>query len=156
CAEFTAHLREIAPPSDELGIKWLGLGFHPFAKRSDLAWVPKQRYGIMREYLPTRGSLALDMMLRTSTVQANYDFSSEADAMRKLRVALRLSPLTTAMLGNSPFYEGKPFGGVTFRGKVWLDVDPDRSGLVPSAWKEGAGFDEYVEWALDVPMFMFK
>jgi glutamate--cysteine ligase len=156
CAEFSGHMREIAPPSAELGIKWLGLGFHPFAKRSDLEWVPKQRYAIMREYLPTRGGLALDMMLRTSTVQANYDFSSEADAMRKLRVALKLAPVTTAMLGNSPFYEGKPFGGVTFRGKVWLDVDPDRSGLVKNVWKDDARFDDYVEWALDVPMFMFK
>jgi glutamate--cysteine ligase len=156
CAEFTAHLREIDPPSRELGITWLGLGFHPFARREDLEWVPKQRYGIMREYLPTRGGHALDMMLRTSTVQANFDFSTQFDAMRKLRVALRLSPLTTAMFANSPFYEGKPFGGVTFRGRVWLDVDPDRSGLVPGVWKDGATFDDYVEWALDVPMFLLK
>jgi glutamate--cysteine ligase len=110
----------------------------------------------MREYLPTRGRLALDMMLRTSTVQANYDYSSEADAMTKMRVALRLSPLTTAMFANSPFYEGKPFGGKSYRAKVWLDVDDDRSGLVPALWKKNARFTDYVEWALDVPMFMFK
>jgi glutamate--cysteine ligase len=156
CAEFTAHLREIAPPSRELGITWLGVGFHPFAKRSDFEWVPKQRYAIMREYLPTRGGHALDMMLRTSTVQANYDFSSERDAMRKLRVALRLSPATTAMFANSPFAEGKPFGGLTYRGRVWLDVDPDRSGLVGRVWKHDSTFDDYVEWALDVPMFLIK
>jgi glutamate--cysteine ligase len=156
CAESSEHMKELGPISKSLGIRWLGLGFHPFAKRDDLSWVPKLRYGVMREYLPTRGSLALDMMLRTSTVQANYDYIDEVDAMRKMRVALKLSPLTTAMFANSPFYEGAPHGGVTYRGKVWLDVDPDRSGLVPSLWKKGAGFTDYVEWALDVPMFMVK
>jgi glutamate--cysteine ligase len=156
CAEFRGHLAEIAPFSAAKKIHWLGLGFHPFAARDAYTMVPKQRYSIMKEYLPTRGGLALDMMLRTSTVQANYDFKSEADAMTKMRVALKLSPLTTAMFANSPFYEGKPFGGKSYRAKVWLDVDPDRSGLVQSLWKKNAGFVDYVEWALDVPMFMFK
>lgn len=156
CAEFRNHLTEIAPFSKQAKITWLGLGFHPFAKREDFTMVPKQRYGIMREYLPTRGSMALDMMLRTATVQANYDFSSEADAMLKMRVALKLSPLTTALFANSPFVEGQPFGGKSYRAKVWLDVDNDRSGLVPSLWKKNATFVDYVEWALDVPMFMFK
>jgi glutamate--cysteine ligase len=156
CAEFRAHLGEIAPYSKLNDIRWLGLGFHPFAKRDAYTMVPKQRYAIMREYLPTRGSLALDMMLRTCTVQANYDYLSEADAMTKMRVALKLSPLTTAMFANSPFYEGQPFGGKSYRAKVWLDVDPDRSGLVPALWKRNASFVDYVEWALDVPMFMFK
>jgi glutamate--cysteine ligase len=156
CAELSGHLREIKPFSERHGIKWLGLGFHPFARREDFTMVPKQRYGIMREYLPTRGSLSLDMMLRTSTVQANFDYSSEDDAITKMRVALKLAPLTTALFANSPFYEGKPFGGKSYRAKVWLDTDPDRSGLVPSLWKKGAKFVDYVEWALDVPMFMFK
>ena len=156
CAEFRGHLREIAPVSQKLGIRWLGLGFHPFARREDLPWVPKIRYGVMREYLPTRGAHALDMMLRTSTVQANYDFSSEEDAMRKMRVALKLSPLTTALFANSPWLEGAPHGGVTYRGRVWLDVDPDRSGLIAPLWREGATYRDYVEWALDVPMFLFK
>ena len=156
CAEFRAHLAEIAPFSQRFGVRWLGLGFHPFAKRDDYTMVPKQRYAIMREYLPTRGSLALDMMLRTATVQANYDYSSEDDAITKMRVALKLSPLTTALFANSPFYEGKPFGGKSYRAKVWLDTDNDRSGLVPALWKKGAKFVDYVEWALDVPMFMFK
>lgn len=156
CAEFRAHLAEIAPFSKRHGIHWLGLGFHPFSTREAYAMVPKQRYTVMREYLPTRGGLALDMMLRTATVQANYDYLSEADAMTKMRVALKLSPLTTAMFANSPFYEGKPFGGKSYRAKVWLDTDPDRSGLVPALWKKNAGFVDYVEWALDVPMFMFK
>jgi glutamate--cysteine ligase len=156
CSEFRGHLAEISPFSERANIRWLGLGFHPFARRDAFTMVPKQRYAIMREYLPTRGSMALDMMLRTSTVQANYDYHSEADAMLKMRVALRLSPLTTAMFANSPFYEGKPFGGKSYRAKVWLDVDPDRSGLVPTLWKKTASFVDYVEWALDVPMFMFK
>lgn len=156
CAEFRGHLAEIAPFSEARKIHWLGLGFHPFAARDAFTMVPKQRYAIMREYLPTRGSMALDMMLRTATVQANYDYLSEADAMTKMRVALKLSPLTTAMFANSPFYEGQPFGGKSYRAKVWLDTDPDRSGLVPSLWKKNAGFVDYVEWALDIPMFMFK
>ena len=155
-AETRTHLREIGPLSQALGVRWLGTGFHPFARREDFTWVPKQRYAIMRSYLPTRGAHALDMMLRTSTVQANYDYSDEKDAMRKMRVALALSPLTTAMFANSPWKEGKPSGGLTYRGRVWLDVDPDRSGLLPRLWKKGAGFEDYVEWALDVPMFLFK
>jgi glutamate--cysteine ligase len=156
CAELRTHLDELKEVSKDLNLRWLGLGFHPFAKRSDLNFVPKQRYAIMREYLPTKGSLAVDMMLRTCTVQANFDFDSEADAMRKLRVALRLSPLTTAMFANSPWYEGARFGGVSYRAKVWLDVDPDRSGLVAPVWKEDAKYADYAEWALDVPMFLFK
>ena len=156
CDELRDHMREIGPLSRAMGVRWLGLGFQPFARREDYAWVPKQRYGIMREYLPTRGAHALDMMLRTCTVQVNLDYESEADAMRKMRVALALSPATTAMFANSPWKEGKPHGGLTYRGRVWLDVDPDRTGLVPGLWKKGARFDDYVEWALDVPMFLFK
>lgn len=156
CAELRQHMREIGPLSRDMGVTWLGVGFHPFARREDFAWVPKQRYGIMREYLPTRGSHALDMMLRTSTVQANYDYASEEDAMRKMRVALALSPATTAVFANSPWLEGKPHGGLTYRGRVWLDVDPDRSGLLAALWKPHARFEDYVAWALEVPMFMFK
>jgi glutamate--cysteine ligase len=156
CAELRGHMREIGPLSRAMGVRWLGVGFHPFARREDFTWVPKQRYGIMREYLPTRGAHALDMMLRTSTVQANFDYASEADAMRKMRVALALAPVTTAMFANSPWKEGRPSGNLTYRGRVWLDVDPDRSGLLPGLWKKDARFDDYVEWALDVPMFLFK
>jgi glutamate--cysteine ligase len=155
-AELRAHLREIDPLSRALGIRWLGLGFHPFARREDFQWVPKQRYGIMREYLPTRGGHALDMMLRTCTVQTNLDYADERDAMRKMRVALALAPATTAIFANSPWKEGRPHGGLTYRGRVWLDVDPDRTGLLPALWEPSAGFDAYVEWALDVPMFLFK
>jgi glutamate--cysteine ligase len=149
-------MREIGPLSRAMGVRWLGVGFHPFARREDFQWVPKQRYGFMREYLPTRGGHALDMMLRTCTVQVNLDYASEADAMRKLRVSLALAPLTTAMFANSPWKEGKPHGGLTYRGRVWLDVDPDRTGLLPGVWKKDARFDDYIDWALDVPMFIFK
>jgi glutamate--cysteine ligase len=154
CAELRNHLREIGPLSRALGVRWLGVGFHPVASRGEFPWVPKQRYGIMREYLPTRGAHALDMMLRTCTVQVNLDYSSEADAMRKMRVALALAPLTTALFANSPWKEARPHGGLTYRGRVWLDVDADRSGLVPALWKPQGRFDDYVDWALDVPMFL--
>jgi glutamate--cysteine ligase len=110
----------------------------------------------MRAYLPTRGQLAHDMMLRTCTVQANLDFSSEEDAMRKLRVALRVQPIVTAMFANSPIVEGKITSERSHRALVWLDVDPDRSGLLPFAWRDDARFLDYVEWALDVPMFLVK
>jgi glutamate--cysteine ligase len=156
CAEIQNHLEEIAPISKKLGIRWLGLGFHPFSKRSDYTMVAKGRYAVMREYLPKRGAHALDMMLRTATVQANFDYSSEKDAMTKMRVGLKLAPLTTAIFANSPFYEGTPYGGLTYRGMVWLDVDPDRSGLLPTMWRDGAGYADYVAWALDVPMFVVK
>jgi glutamate--cysteine ligase len=156
CAELRGHLREIGAVSRSLRIRWLGIGFHPFARREDFEWVPKQRYRIMRDYLPKRGGHAIDMMLRTCTVQVNLDYESEADAMRKMRVALALAPTTTAMFANSPWKEGQPHGGVTYRGRVWLDVDPDRSGLLPMLWSRGARFDDLVEWALDVPMFLFK
>jgi len=155
-AESLDHMRELAPISRRLGLRWLGVGFHPLARREDFEWVPKQRYALMRSYLPTRGEHGIDMMLRTCTVQANYDYESEADAIRKMRVALALVPVTTAMLANSPFREGRAVGGLSFRSRVWLDVDPDRTGLVPVLWRPGAGFLDYVEWALDVPMILFK
>ncbi len=154
--EFQQHLAELAPIAEEIGVVFLGLGFHPFARREDLPWVPKLRYPIMRSYLPTRGALAVDMMLRTNTVQANLDYASEPDAMRKLRVSLRVQPIVTAMFANSPFVEGRITGERTHRAAVWLAVDPDRSGLLPFAWSEKAEFRDYIEWALDVPMFLVK
>jgi glutamate--cysteine ligase len=155
-AELRMHMRELEPLSRAMGVRWLGVGFHPLATRGDFTWVPKQRYATMREYLPTRGAHAVDMMLRTCTVQVNLDYASEADAMRKMRVALALGPATTAIFANSPWKEGTPHGGLTYRGRVWLDVDPDRTGLLPVLWKRSARFEDYVEWALDVPMFVFK
>lgn len=154
--EQALHLEEIRPISEEIGVRFLGIGFHPFASLDQFSHVPKARYVVMRDYLKTRGAHGLDMMHRTCTVQGNYDFSSEEDAMRKVRLGMKLAPLCAAMFANSPFYEGKPHGGVSFRAKVWLDVDPDRSGLIPSIWAEDSTFDDYIEWALDVPMFLFK
>jgi len=154
--ELRVHLDELGSLLSAQGVRWLGIGFHPLARREDFTWVPKMRYGIMRDYLPTRGAHAVDMMLRTCTVQVNLDYANEADAMRKMRVALALAPATTAMFANSPWKEGKPHGGLTYRGRVWLDVDPDRTGLLPNLWKRDARFDDYVEWALDIPMFLFK
>lgn len=156
CAELHGHMKELAGISEELGIIWLGLGFHPLARQQDLPWVPKMRYPVMREYLPTRGSMAHDMMRRTCTVQANMDFSSEADAMRKLRLSMKIQPIVTAMFANSPFYEGNVDEHRTRRGLVWLNMDPDRGGLLPFCWSATATFEDYVQWALDVPMFMFK
>ncbi len=155
-AELAAHLREIEAIGGELGIAWLGIGFHPFARQDDLSWVPKLRYSVMREYLPRRGSMALDMMRRTCTVQANLDYRDEADAMQKLETSLRLQPIVTAMFANSPFLEGKRAGRVGQRALVWLHMDPDRSGLLPFAWSSQSSYRRYVEWALDVPMFIVK
>lgn len=154
--ELVSHMSELEKLSADLGIVWLGLGFHPFAAQADLDWVPKSRYAIMREYLPTRGKYGLDMMRRTATVQANFDYSSENDALKKLRVSLKLAPLTTAMFANSPFVEGRITGEVSQRARVWLDVDPARTGLLPQTWREGARFRDYIEWALDAGMFMIK
>ncbi len=154
--ELEAHQRELAPIVKGLGLELLGLGFHPFATRAELPWVPKKRYAIMRDYLPTRGGRGLDMMLRTSTVQANLDFSSERDAMRKMRVLLALAPLVTALFANSPFVEGRRGEALSERGAVWLDVDPDRTGLLPRLFLPDASYTDYVEWALDVPMFLIK
>jgi glutamate--cysteine ligase len=156
CLELSSHLAELRDISDELNISWLGIGFHPIAKQEELSWVPKQRYGIMKRYLPTVGANGLDMMRRTSTVQANFDYPSEEQAMRMLRVALRASPVTTAMFANSPFYEGKRFGGKSYRAHVWLDVHKARQGLVRPVLEGKGGFEDYVEWALDAPMFLVK
>lgn len=156
CMEMSGHLAELRDISDELSLTWLGIGFHPFAAQSDLTWVPKSRYAFMRRYLPTRGDHGLDMMRRTATVQANFDYESEEGAMRALRISLRISPLVTAMFANSPFYEGTLFGGRSFRAKVWLSVDPDRQGLLKGVIERGTRFKDYVDWALDAPMFMVK
>ncbi len=156
CKAFRAHMEELQRISDPMSVVWLGLGFHPFARQQDLIWVPKQRYGIMREYLPTQGSRALDMMRRTATVQANFDYRDEADAIRKLRVALAIQPVVTALFANSPFIEGRIGTRLSERAATWLDVDPDRCGILPFAWHKDFSYREYVEWALDVPMFLFK
>lgn len=155
--ETVAHLAELAPIAASMNLVWLSVGFHPLARREELGWVPKQRYGIMREYLPPRGDGAHDMMQRTATVQANFDFSSEEDALRKLRTSLLLSPLVNAMTANSPFVERRRAEQLSRRGDVWLRMDPARSGLVlPVLVNERPTYRDYVEWALDAGMFLIK
>jgi glutamate--cysteine ligase len=155
-AESDAHWLELEPVIEELGLVWLALGCHPFASVDQLGWVPKMRYDVMREYMPTRGTMAGDMMTKTCTVQANLDYASEEDAMRKLRVGLRAQPIVTAMFANSPWNEGKRSGYRSYRALAWLHMDPDRSGLLPFAWKDHPTYLDYVEWALDAPMFLVK
>jgi glutamate--cysteine ligase len=145
-----ARVREIAPG---LGLGFAPLGFHPVARREDMPFMPKGRYAIMRGYMPKVGSLGLDMMLRTCTVQVNLDFSSEADMVTKLRVGYALQPLATAMFANSPFYEGRPNGLLSNRARVWTDTDNARSGIPKIVFEKGFGFESYANWLLDVPMY---
>ena len=148
--EIEQHVAELSEISSELNIAWLTTGFHPTAHLSELPWVPKQRYPIMRDYLPRRGSGGLDMMQRTCTTQGNFDFSSEADAMKKMRVALKLSPLVQAWFSNAPFKEGRAGEFLSHRGLVWQNMDPARSGLIRRIWENvNAGYIDYVDWALD-------
>ncbi len=157
CDEAHTHLAEAKAICEELGAGLMGLGFNPKWRRDDIPWMPKGRYKIMRDYMPKRGKLGLDMMLRTCTVQVNLDFSSEADMVKKLRVSLALQPIATALFANSPFTEGKPNGFVSYRSQIWTDTDPDRSGMLPFAFESGMGFERYVDYALDVPMyFVFR
>jgi len=155
-AESDAQWAELDPIIDELGLTWLGLGCQPFAEVEELGWVPKLRYDVMRRYMPTRGSMAADMMTKTATVQANLDYASEDDAMRKLRAGLRIQPMVTAMFANSPWHERRQSGFRSFRGWIWLHMDPDRSGLLPFAWQDHPTYRDYVEWALSAPMFLVK
>jgi glutamate--cysteine ligase len=155
--ELDEHLAELADITKELNLTWLGIGFQPLARLSELGWVPKQRYAIMRNYLPTRGSGGHDMMQRTATVQANFDFSDESDALRKLVICLKLAPLVNALGANSPFVEGRMSGYASRRGLVWLNMDPARSGLLPTLLKAPQpSYRDYVEWALDAGMFLIK
>ena len=155
-SESDAHWADLQPVIEELGLVWLAIGSHPFASVDELGWVPKMRYDVMREYMPTRGSMAGDMMTKTCTVQANLDYASEEDAMRKLRVGLRSQPIITAMFANSPWNEGRRSGYRSYRALTWLHMDPDRSGLLPFAWKDHPSYLDYVEWALQAPMFLVK
>jgi glutamate--cysteine ligase len=153
CAEVQEHLREVREVTEELGLGMIGLGFQPKWRRDEIPWMPKGRYRIMREYMPKVGTLGLDMMLRTCTVQVNLDFASEADMVRKFRVSLALQPVATALFANSPFVEGKPSGFKTYRSHIWTDVDNNRSGMLPFVFEAGFGFERYVDWLLDVPMY---
>jgi glutamate--cysteine ligase len=151
--ELRQHLSQVGGVARQLGIGFIGLGFSPKWTLQELPLMPKERYRIMKRYMPTRGKRGLDMMFRTATVQVNMDFGSEADMVEKLRVGLALQPVVTALFANSPFTEGKPNGFQSYRAEVWRDTDPDRTGMLPFAFEDGMGFERYVDYALDVPMY---
>ncbi|MEO8557476.1 MAG: glutamate--cysteine ligase [Rhodospirillales bacterium] len=153
CTEVHRHLAEVKKVAEELGVAFLGMGFAPTWKRSDMIWMPKGRYKIMGDYMPKVGTLGLDMMLRTCTVQVNLDYSSEADMVKKFRVSLALQPLATALFADSPFYEGKPSGYLSYRSHIWTDTDPDRTGVLPFVFEDGMSYERYVDYMLDVPMY---
>jgi len=152
-AEFIRHFNALRPVADRLGLGFAPVGFHPTARRDEMPWMPKSRYAIMRRYMPKVGKLGLDMMLRTCTVQVNLDFSSEADMVDKFRVGLMLQPLATALFANSPFEEGYPSGFLSTRAHIWTDTDNARSGIPAVVFEDGFGFERYVDWALNVPMY---
>jgi len=157
CAEAARHLGQCKMIGDRLGLGFLGTGMWPDKARADLPVMPKGRYAIMLNYMPKVGSLGLDMMLRTCTIQVNLDYSSEADMVKKFRVGLALQPVATALFANSPFTEGKPNGFKSFRSHIWEDTDPDRTGMLPFVFEEGFGYERYCDYMLDVPMyFVFR
>jgi glutamate--cysteine ligase len=154
--EVNAHLMQVRECATPLGIGFLGAGFSPKWTRAETPVMPKSRYAIMARYMPKVGGKGLDMMFRTCTIQANLDFSDEADMVTKMRVGLALQPVVTALFSNSPFTEGRPNGYQSFRSEIWLDTDRDRTGMLPFAFEDGFGFEQYVDWALDVPMYFIK
>jgi len=153
CDEFHTHLDLMRRVSQPLGIVWLGLGIHPIHRIDEIPVMPKARYRIMRDYLPTRGSRGLVMMFQTATVQANFDYASESDLVEKLRMALGVSPIVSAIFANSSISEGRANGFVSKRLDAWEGTDPDRTGMLPFAFDPDFGYRRYVEWALDIPMF---
>ncbi len=153
--EYDEHMQDLRAIEEQFDVWFLPVGFHPFAKPEELPWVPKRRYPIMREYLPTRGARALDMMQRTSTVQVNLDYESEADAMTKLVTLLRLTPIIQALTLNSPFIEGRRSNRLSERLDVWMNMDPTRSGLMTALWDlRDPKYVDYVEWAVQAGMFL--
>ena len=156
CAEVNRHLREVREVADEIGAGFLSLGFRPDTRLEDVPVMPKGRYKIMREYMQKVGTMGREMMFRTCTVQANLDFGTEADMVKKFRVSLALQPIATALFANSPFTDGKLNGYKSFRSRIWMDTDPDRTGMLPFVFDEGFGFEQYVDYALDVPMYFVR
>lgn len=153
CRESNQHLATLRDIAEPMGIRFLGIGGSPLWKLEETPRMPKSRYAIMSNYMPKVGTKGLDMMYRTCTIQVNLDFSSEDDMRRKMRVSMKLQPLATALFASSPFTEGKPNGLLSWRGDIWRDTDNQRSGVLPFTFKPDFGFKDYVEWALDVPMY---
>jgi glutamate--cysteine ligase len=155
CAEFSQHYDELHAVSQPLSLAWMAVGHQPWATRDEIHWMPKGRYRVMQAYLPTRGDRGLDMMLRTCTVQANFDYASEAQCAQRYRLANAMAPVLAALFANSPYLEGRAAGVASIRNQVWLDVDPVRSGIPPFAF-DGFSYERYIDWALDAPMFFVK
>lgn len=155
-AELKRHLDDTKRVADRLGIGFLTLGMSPKWTRAETPVMPKSRYRIMTDYMPKVGNLGLDMMYRTATVQVNLDYASEADMVKKLRVSLALQPVATALFANSPFTDGKANGFLSRRSEIWRDTDPHRTGMMPEAFADGFGYEAYVDWVLDVPMYFVK
>jgi len=156
CSEVDVHLTAVKAVADPLDISFFGMGFCPTWKRAEIPAMPKARYDIMRNYMPTVGALGLDMMHRTSTVQVNLDFASEADMAAKFRTSLALQPIATALFANSSLVEGKDSGWASWRANIWTDTDPDRTGLLNFVFEDGFGFERYTEYMLDVPMYFVR
>ncbi len=157
CAETGRHLAQVKAIGEKFGLGFLGLGMWPDKTRAELPIMPKGRYAIMLNHMPRVGSMGLDMMLRTCTIQTNLDYGSEADMVQKFRVSLALQPLATALFANSPFTEGKPNGMLSYRSHIWSDTDPARTGMLPFVFEDGFGYERYADYMLDVPMyFVFR
>jgi glutamate--cysteine ligase len=154
--ETDEHIAQAKQVGARLGIDFLTLGMSPLWSRAETPMMPKQRYRIMTDYMPKVGSRGLDMMYRTATVQVNLDYDSERDMVRKMRVSLALQPVATALFANSPFTDGRPNGFLSMRSEIWRDTDRDRTGMIPFAFEDGFGYERYVDWALDVPMYFIK
>ncbi len=153
CDEVNAHLKDVKDIADEIGVGFIGLGAAPIWAQDDMPLMPKGRYKLMDGYMQDVGTMGTTMMRRTCTVQVNLDFASEADMVQKLRVALALQPVATALFANSPFLDGKPNGHKSWRSRVWRDLDADRTGMLPFVFEDGFGFEAWVDYALDVPMY---
>ena len=153
CAETGRHLKQVKAIGEQTDKAFLGMGLWPDKTRAELPIMPKGRYKIMLNHMPRVGSLGLDMMLRTCTIQVNLDYSSEADMAHKFRTSLALQPLATALFANSPFLEGKPNGFLSYRSHIWSDTDPQRTGMLPFVFDENFGYEQYADYMLDVPMY---
>ena len=157
CSETGRHLHQVKAVGEKCGVGFLGLGMWPDKRRDELPVMPKGRYAIMMRHMPRVGNLGLDMMLRTCTIQVNLDYSSEADMAKKFRTSLALQPLATALFANSPFTEGRPNGYLSYRSHIWSDTDPQRTGMLPFVFDDAFGYERYVDYMLDVPMyFVFR
>ena len=153
CNETGRHLRHMKAAAAPLDIGMLGIGYHPTARREDISFMPKGRYRIMSRHMPKVGTLGLDMMLRTCTVQVNLDFSDEADMRRKFRTSLALQPVATALFANSPFKDGAPSGWLSTRAQAWTDTDAARSGVPACVFDDYFGYEQWIDYILDVPMY---